>query len=155
AGRFEVAIPLEGALDISALAERLRRDLKKVDADLQARRRKLASPAFVDRAPAEIVEKERRIESELDSRRGRLSEFLAGLSASWVSMLDRSRVDAFVRAALAEDLGDAGDRTTEAVVGPAARARGRIVAREPVVVAGGPVACAVFRALDAGLEWSG
>ncbi len=57
-----------------------------------------------------------------------------------------------VRRALAEDLGRAGDVTTDAVVAPGARARGRLLARAPGRVCGLDVALAAFRELDAGLE---
>ena len=57
-------------------------------------------------------------------------------------------VESNVRAALAEDLGRAGDITTNAVVPPDARFDGAIVARQPGVVAGVPVASQVCRLLD-------
>ncbi|HEX5044049.1 MAG TPA: carboxylating nicotinate-nucleotide diphosphorylase [Candidatus Polarisedimenticolaceae bacterium] len=58
-----------------------------------------------------------------------------------------------VAAALAEDLGRAGDVTTDAVVPPGRRVSGRIVAREPLIVAGLPVAEEVFRQLDPGVTF--
>jgi valyl-tRNA synthetase len=79
AGRFDVAIVLSGEADMDAIATRLRRDMGKVEADLAARRRKLGNPSFTERAPAEVVEKERQIAAELDERRARLAGFLAGL----------------------------------------------------------------------------
>lgn len=53
-----------------------------------------------------------------------------------------------VAVALAEDLGLAGDVTTEATVPAAARAVGVIAARKPGIVAGIAVAEAAFRAVD-------
>jgi nicotinate-nucleotide pyrophosphorylase (carboxylating) len=53
-------------------------------------------------------------------------------------------VRAAVRIALEEDLGSAGDLTSLAVVPEAARARARLVARSPLVLAGVEVAWAVF-----------
>ena len=53
-------------------------------------------------------------------------------------------VDRVIRAALAEDLGDAGDITSRAVIPPAARMSAALVAREAGVVAGLPVAARVF-----------
>lgn len=53
-------------------------------------------------------------------------------------------VDRVVRAALAEDLGDAGDITSRTVIPPGARANAALVAREAGVVAGLPVAARVF-----------
>ncbi len=53
-------------------------------------------------------------------------------------------VDRIVRAALAEDLGDAGDVTSRAVIPHGAAAAARLVAREAGVVAGLPVAARAF-----------
>lgn len=53
-----------------------------------------------------------------------------------------------VEAALAEDLGLAGDLTTDATIPPDAMARGVIAARKPGVIAGLTVAEATFRTLD-------
>lgn len=55
-----------------------------------------------------------------------------------------------VRSALREDLGRAGDLTTDAIVAPGRRARGRLVARTEGRVAGVEVAASVFRSLDPG-----
>ncbi len=49
-----------------------------------------------------------------------------------------------VRAALAEDIGD-GDRTTLWTVPPGIKVRARVVAREPLVIAGGEAFVEVFR----------
>jgi nicotinate-nucleotide pyrophosphorylase (carboxylating) len=67
-------------------------------------------------------------------------------------MIDQQIVRRAVRAALEEDVGP-GDITSEAVVDEAARARGRIVAREPLVVAGLAVARAVFAEVDPRVEY--
>ena len=60
-----------------------------------------------------------------------------------------------VRAALAEDLGPRGDVTTRAIVSAAVRARGRIVARQDLVLAGGAAASEVFRQIDPAVRWQG
>ena len=57
-------------------------------------------------------------------------------------------VEEAVRAALLEDLGHAGDITTEAVVPASARAKARIAAREAGVLAGLPCAETAFRLVD-------
>jgi len=64
-------------------------------------------------------------------------------------------VERVVAAALAEDLGSAGDVTSRAVVPAGARATGEIVARERLVLAGLPVARAVFAAVDAAVHFEG
>jgi nicotinate-nucleotide pyrophosphorylase (carboxylating) len=57
-------------------------------------------------------------------------------------------LDAFVRATLAEDMGDGGDITSAAVIPAKARFTGVMDSRDAITVAGLPVAEAFFRALD-------
>ena len=59
-------------------------------------------------------------------------------------------LDAFVAATLAEDLGEGGDITSAAVIPEGARFRGVMDSRDPIIVAGLPIAAAFFRALDPG-----
>ena len=61
-------------------------------------------------------------------------------------------LDAFVRATLAEDLGEGGDITSAAVIPADARFRGVMDSRDAIVVAGLPIAEAFFRALDPEVE---
>jgi len=64
-----------------------------------------------------------------------------------MTTLDPEFVHSIVRAALAEDIG-AGDITTESAIPADARAEAYFVAREPCIVAGLPLAEAVFIELD-------
>ena len=64
--------------------------------------------------------------------------------------LDHSTMEREVRRFLAEDVGG-GDVTTARVVPPSARAHARMVAREPCVAAGLPIAETVFRVMDEAL----
>jgi nicotinate-nucleotide pyrophosphorylase (carboxylating) len=57
-------------------------------------------------------------------------------------------LDAFIAATLAEDLGEAGDITSAAVIPADARFTGVMDSRGAIVVAGLPIAEAFFRALD-------
>ncbi|HEX8573538.1 MAG TPA: carboxylating nicotinate-nucleotide diphosphorylase [Allosphingosinicella sp.] len=59
---------------------------------------------------------------------------------------------AFIRSTLAEDLGEAGDITSQAVIPADSRFAGVMDSREPIVVAGLPIAEAFFRALDPEVE---
>lgn len=69
--------------------------------------------------------------------------------------LDRAALDAIVRSALAEDLGDAGDITSKRIVRIDQPARGRILAKQEGVLAGVPVAEAVFHVVDkaVAIDW--
>ncbi len=57
-------------------------------------------------------------------------------------------LDAFVRSTLAEDLGEAGDITSQAVVPAEARFTGVMDSRDAIIVAGLGIAAAFFHALD-------
>lgn len=61
--------------------------------------------------------------------------------------LDQETVDRLVRSALAEDIGT-GDITTESIVPKNVMVEARFLSKEPGVIAGVPVAVAVFQALS-------
>jgi nicotinate-nucleotide pyrophosphorylase (carboxylating) len=63
-------------------------------------------------------------------------------------MIDGLDLDAFVRATLAEDLGEAGDVTSAAVIPADARFTGVMDSRDAITVAGLEIAEAFLRALD-------
>ena len=69
-----------------------------------------------------------------------------------VTITPPAHIDEPVRRALAEDLGEAGDITTESVIPPDRQAVGVIAARKPGVVAGVPVAMRVFQLIDANVR---
>jgi valyl-tRNA synthetase len=77
---FEIAIPLEGILDIAAERERLEKNLGKIERELAARGKKLASASFVEKAPPHVVEKERALHAELEEKRGRIAQSLQTLA---------------------------------------------------------------------------
>ena len=69
-----------------------------------------------------------------------------------VPSLPALMLEPLVRAALLEDLGRAGDITTDAVVPKQARAETALVARQPGVVAGLDLAALAFRLVEPGIE---
>lgn len=69
-----------------------------------------------------------------------------------VPSLTTLMLEPLVRAALLEDLGRAGDITTDAVVPKQARAETALVARQPGVVAGLDLAALAFRLVEPGIE---
>ena len=79
AGLGELFVPLRGVVDPSAVRDRLTRDLGKVDKELSGVSAKLARPDFVEKAPAEVVEKERQRAAALHERRATLERHLAQL----------------------------------------------------------------------------
>ncbi|MFZ0557661.1 MAG: carboxylating nicotinate-nucleotide diphosphorylase [Methylovirgula sp.] len=73
--------------------------------------------------------------------------------SSLLPALPRILIEPLVRAALLEDLGQAGDVTTDAVVPPAAHAEATFVARQPGIVAGLDLARLSFELLDPAIEF--
>ena len=71
-GDLEVLVPLEGIIDKDAEIGRLVRELDKLGKSLHRSRAKLDNASFRDRAPAEVVEKERGRAAELESSIGKL-----------------------------------------------------------------------------------
>jgi len=82
AAGVQIALPLEGLLDFAAERERIGKELDKVDKELATRSKKLANHSFVLRAPAEVVDKERRLQQDLVLRKERLAKNLANLGST-------------------------------------------------------------------------
>ena len=69
-----------------------------------------------------------------------------------VSPLPALMLEPLVRAALLEDLGRAGDVTTDAIVPASAQAETALVARQPGIVAGLDLAATAFRLIEPAIE---
>lgn len=78
-GPVEVVLPLEGLVDVAAEKARLEKELTATRAELEKARRKLGNPSFVEKAPAEVVEKEREREAEYAAQEAVLAERLRQL----------------------------------------------------------------------------
>jgi valyl-tRNA synthetase len=76
----EVVIPMAGAIDIDKERERLSRERQKLQKELGACEKKLGNPSFVERAPAEVVDKERAKQASLEARLVQVDELLAQLA---------------------------------------------------------------------------
>ena len=67
-----------------------------------------------------------------------------------MNLAQTALVERLIRLALDEDIGT-GDITTEHLIDPGMSGVGRIISKESLVLAGGPVACRVFELLDPSL----
>jgi len=76
--RMEVFVPLKGVIDLDEERARLMKNLKKVQDELSSVNKKLANDSFMEKAPAEVVEKERKRGEELHAKEKKIQ---AGLSA--------------------------------------------------------------------------
>jgi valyl-tRNA synthetase len=79
AGSCQIAIPLEGLLDLDAERKRLQKELSKVERELSNRGRKLENSSFLEKAPPEVVEKERLLHGRLAERKEKLERNLDSL----------------------------------------------------------------------------
>ncbi len=76
AGDVQIFVPLKGLVDVEAEEQRLLKEIGKIDKEIEMFSKKLASPAFVDRAPAEVVEKERQKLADVTGKKQVLEESL-------------------------------------------------------------------------------
>jgi valyl-tRNA synthetase len=67
AGDVEVIVPLEGLVDSKAERAKLEKDRAKLDRDRAHLHKKLADPSFVNRAPVEVLDKDRARLAELEA----------------------------------------------------------------------------------------
>jgi valyl-tRNA synthetase len=62
-GDMEILVPMAGLIDTDAESARLSKEIDKLSKDLQRITAKLSNPKFVDKAPDEVVDKERQKQS--------------------------------------------------------------------------------------------
>ncbi|MEP4079884.1 valine--tRNA ligase [Haloferula sp.] len=78
-GVGEVAMPLDGLVDVEAERVRITREIEKTSQELKRSEGKLGNASFVDRAPPEVVEQEKARLEEWRSKLAQLEEMLKGL----------------------------------------------------------------------------
>ena len=78
-GQSEVYVELEGLVDLAAERQRLEKEIKRIGDAIAFTRGKLARPDFTERAPADIVDKEREKLAEHEALHAKLVA-----SLSWV-----------------------------------------------------------------------
>jgi valyl-tRNA synthetase len=75
----EVIVPLGGLVDLAKECGKLRAELKQLDVQLESLSKRLRNVGFTSKAPAEVVEAERKKEAEWIKRRGQLAEKVTAL----------------------------------------------------------------------------
>lgn len=71
-----ILMPLKGVVDFAAEKERLAKELETLNKNLEGYARKLGNPSFVERAPAAVVEEEKRRQSEALESKAKVEEAL-------------------------------------------------------------------------------
>ncbi len=76
----EIVVQLEGLIDVEAERARATKELARIEKELEQVQVRLGSASFVDRAPAEVVEKTRANAAELAEKRERIARHVKRLS---------------------------------------------------------------------------
>ena len=76
AGDVEIVVPLKGLVNVEEEEKRLLKEIGKIDKDIEFLGKKLENPSFVERAPADVVEKEREKLTEFANKKQVLEESL-------------------------------------------------------------------------------
>ena len=80
-GDMEVLVPMAGLIDKGAELARLDKEIARLQGEVQRVGGKLSNAAFVDKAPAEVIEKERAKLAEAEQALGKLAEQHARISS--------------------------------------------------------------------------
>ena len=75
-----ILIPLKGVVDFAAERERLQKELETLNKNLEGYARKLGNESFVAKAPAQVVEQEKRRQSEALENKAKVEEALARIA---------------------------------------------------------------------------
>jgi len=76
----QVYLPIGDLLDVEKEVQRLNSDLSKIEKDIEKGLAKLANPQFVERAPEEVILKEKASLSDNQAKRDRIRENLSSLN---------------------------------------------------------------------------
>ena len=76
AGDVQIYVPFKGLVDIEAEVQRLLKEIGKLDKDIEFLGKKLENPSFVERAPADVVAKEREKLTEFAAKKDVLEKSL-------------------------------------------------------------------------------
>jgi valyl-tRNA synthetase len=76
AGDVEIVVPLKGLVDVEEEEKRLNKEISKIAKDMEFLEKKLVNPSFVERAPVEVVAKEREKLAEFGDKKRLLQESL-------------------------------------------------------------------------------
>ena len=76
AGDVQIFVPLKGLVNVEEEEKRLLKEIGKIDKDVEFLAKKLENPSFVERAPADLVAKEREKLAEFVNKKQVLEESL-------------------------------------------------------------------------------
>ena len=74
AGNIEIFIPLKGLINFEEEEKRLKKDIEKIEKELLALERKMSNKEFIEKAPKEVVEKDKARLEELLQKKTKLEQ---------------------------------------------------------------------------------
>ncbi len=75
----QIYLPVGDLLDVDKEIQRLNNDLSKIEKDIEKGKAKLANPQFIERAPEEVIRKEKETLADNETKRERIKENLSSL----------------------------------------------------------------------------
>ena len=79
AGGLAIEVPLAGLIDVEAERLRLTKEMEKIQREIEKLERTLSNTSFVDRAPKDVVEENRRRLADYRDQAAKLAEGLKRL----------------------------------------------------------------------------
>lgn len=80
-GEMKILIPMAGLIDKEAELARLEKEIQKIKNDLPRVEGKLSNPTFIDKAPTEVINKEKAKLADLQSTLNNLTQQQARIKA--------------------------------------------------------------------------
>ncbi|WP_028976676.1 valine--tRNA ligase [Sporolactobacillus terrae] len=77
----DIYLPLSGLINVDDEISRLKKELEKMNAEVERTKKKLSNPRFVDKAPEQVVNKEREKQADYIEKRDKLDARIAELQA--------------------------------------------------------------------------
>jgi len=81
-GELEIFIPMENLINTEEEMQRLQKEIGKLEKELNFIKNKLENPQFIDRAPTQVVDKERARQAELSTLLDKLAKQCEALGSS-------------------------------------------------------------------------
>jgi valyl-tRNA synthetase len=78
-GSLQIFLPVEGLIDVEKEVERIKREISNLTKSLELSKRKLSNLDFLERAPEEVVEKEKEKYEEISLKKQKMEEVLEKL----------------------------------------------------------------------------
>ena len=75
----QIYLPVGDLLDVDKEIQRLNNDLSKIEKDIEKGKAKVANPQFIERAPEEVIRKEKETLADNETKRERIKENLSSL----------------------------------------------------------------------------